>query len=114
MANCPVVVSAEYVEDAPATSTPVHWPVSAQLDLHETWMRDTDAATARRQRARVPADVAFQTKPALALTLVDRALAWEVPGKYVVADAGDGEIPTFLAGLGPGGARAALRRRRAP
>ena len=30
VANCQVVVSAEYVEDAPATSTPLHWPVSAQ------------------------------------------------------------------------------------
>src|ERR671932_234827 len=37
--NCQVVVSAEYIEDAPATSTPLHWPVSARLYLHETWMR---------------------------------------------------------------------------
>src|SRR5436309_13302202 len=28
VANCQVMVSAEYVEDAPATSTPLHWPVS--------------------------------------------------------------------------------------
>ena len=99
VANCQVVVSAEYVEDAPATSTPVHWPVSAQLYLHETWMRDTDAAQARRQRAQVPGDVTFQTKPALALALVDRARAWAVPFQHVVADAGYGEVPSFLAGL---------------
>src|SRR6058998_502777 len=59
VANCQVVVSAEYVEDAPATSTPLHWPVSARLYLHETWARDP----ARRQRTQVPAEVAFQTKP---------------------------------------------------
>ena len=99
VANCQVVVSAEYVEDAPATSTPVHWPVSAQLYLHETWMRDTNDARARRQRAQVPRDVPFQTKPALALALVDRARAWAVPFTYVVADAGYGEVPSFLAGL---------------
>ena len=97
--NCQVVVSAEYIEDAPATSTPLHWPVSARLYLHETWMRHTAEAKARRQRAQVPRDVTFQTKPALALTLVDRARAWGVPFKHVVADAGYGEIPTFLAGL---------------
>src|SRR2546425_1335492 len=42
VANCQVVVSAEYVEDAPATSTPLHWPVRARLSLHETWLRDTE------------------------------------------------------------------------
>ena len=99
VANCQVVVSAEYVADAPATSTPLHWPVSAQLYLHETWMADTAAAEARRQRAHVPGDVAFQTKPAIALALVDRARAWGVPFEQVVADAGYGEVPSFLAGL---------------
>src|SRR5918999_430778 len=52
--NCQVVVSAEYVEDAPATSTPLHWPVSARLYLHQTWMGDPDEAAARRTRAHVP------------------------------------------------------------
>jgi SRSO17 transposase len=99
VSNCQVVVSAAYIEDAPATSTPLHWPVSARLSRHETWMRDTQEATARRQRARIPSDTTFQTKPTIALALVDRALAWGVPFKHVVADAGYGEIPTFLAGL---------------
>ncbi|MDQ3703354.1 MAG: transposase, partial [Chloroflexota bacterium] len=97
VANCQVVVSAEYVEDAPATSTPRHWPVSAQLYLPQTWVGD--AAAARRARARVPDAVAFQTKPAIALGVVDRARAWGVPFRYVVADAGYGEVPRFLAGL---------------
>ena len=97
MANCQVVVSAEYVEDTPTTSTPLHWPVSAQLYLHQTWTGA--AATDRRTQAQVPPEVAFQTKPAIALGLVDRARAWGVPFEYVVADAGYGEVPSFLTGL---------------
>ena len=62
-------------------------------------MGDTAEAKARRQRAHIPAGVTFQTKPEIGLALVDRALAWGVPFRHVVADAGYGEIPAFLAGL---------------
>jgi SRSO17 transposase len=99
VANCQVVVSAEYVEDAPESSTPLHWPVSARLFLPEAWAADTPEALARRQRAHVPQEVAHQTKPALGLALVDRARAWGVPFAFVVADAGYGQTPAFLAGL---------------
>jgi len=95
VANCQVVVSAEYVADVPASPAPLHWPVSAQLFLPEPWATDPD----RRARAHVPADLSFHTKPQLALQLLDRARAWEVPFRFVVADAGYGDKPTFLAGL---------------
>jgi SRSO17 transposase len=95
VANCQVVVTAEYVEDAPETSTPLHWPVSARLFLPEGWAADP----ARRRRAHVPPDVAFQPKPELGLALVDRARAWGVPFAFVVAAAGYGQAPAFLAGL---------------
>src|SRR5581483_1406375 len=65
-ANCQVVVSAEYLAE-PTRSRPLHWPVSAQLYLHQSWADDP----ARRARAQVPDDIAFQTKPQLALTLID-------------------------------------------
>ena len=31
VANCQTLVTAEYIADAPTTSTPIHWPVTAQL-----------------------------------------------------------------------------------
>src|SRR6478735_11138835 len=81
VANCQVVVSAEYVEDAPETSAPLHWPVSARLFLPKSWAEDA----ARRQRAHVPEAVIHQTKPEVGLDLVDRARAWGVPFAFVAA-----------------------------
>src|SRR5262245_20095819 len=93
--NCQVVVSAEYVADAPTTGQPLHWPVSAQLFLPQEWANDP----ARRQRAHLPAAETAATKLERALTLVDRARAWGVPFQVVVADAGYGDQPPFLDGL---------------
>jgi SRSO17 transposase len=93
--NCQVVVSAEYLADDPASSTPFHWPVSAQLFLPEAWVADDE----RRERTHVPVDIGEQTKPAIALSLLDRARAWGVPIQAVVVDAGYGDNPHFLAGL---------------
>jgi SRSO17 transposase len=47
----------------------------------------------------VPAEVAWQTQPELALALVEQARTWGVPFASVVADAGDGDTPTCLLGL---------------
>src|SRR5271157_4378329 len=93
--NCQVVVSAEYLADDPASSTPFHWPVSAQLFVPESWVADAE----RRKRTHVPAEVGEQTKPAIALGLLDRAREWGVPIEAVVVDAGYGDNPNFLTGL---------------
>src|SRR5438876_3350929 len=87
--NCQVAVTCGYSD--PQAS----WPVAVRLSLPQEW---TDAPE-RLRRARVPADVSFQTKPQLALALRDQARAWGVPHRCVVAEADYGDNPHFLAGL---------------
>jgi SRSO17 transposase len=93
--NCQIVVTAEYIADEPGRSDVLHWPVSAQLYVPQSWASDA----VRREQAHIPADQPFQTKLEVALALVDRARRWQVPFQVVVADAGYGDQPPFLAGL---------------
>lgn len=95
ISNCQVVVSAEYLTDDPASSSPFHFPVSARLYLPESWITDDT----RRKRTRVPGQISQQTKPEIALALLDQAQSWGVPIQAVVVDAGYGDNPNFLAGL---------------
>jgi SRSO17 transposase len=87
--NCQVAVTCCYSD--PQAS----WPVAVRLYLPQAWTEDP----ARCQRARVPAEVTFQTKPQIALALLDQARAWGVPHRCIVADADYGDNPTFLSGL---------------
>jgi SRSO17 transposase len=87
--NCQVGVTCCYSD--PQAS----WPVAVRLYLPQEWTDDPE----RLRRARVPTDVPFQTKPQIALALLDQARAWGVPHRCVVADADYGDHPHFLAGL---------------
>src|SRR3982751_1462845 len=66
VANCQVTVNCHYAERTLA------WPVAPRLSLPEDWASDLS----RRTKARVPEEVVFQTKPQIALTLLDRANLW--------------------------------------
>ena len=69
--------------------------VDKRLFLPEVWW--TDAYAARRARCNVPAELTFQSKPALAAAMLE-AMAHEglLPFKYIVADCLYGNSPTFL------------------
>ena len=86
--NCQVAVSLHYATDDAAM------PLDFALYLPEEWLEQE-----RRLEAGIPQDVIFHPKWELALTLIDRALAWEVPRGVITADAGYGNITEFRAAL---------------
>ncbi len=89
VANCHVVVSCQYADAR------YSWPVNVRLYLPESWTQDK----ARCQRAQVPEEATFATKPEIALTLVDEADQWGVPYEAITADAAYGGNLAFLAEL---------------
>jgi SRSO17 transposase len=87
--NCQVTVNCHYAERTLA------WPVATRLYLPQEWALDP----ARRDKAKVPEDVEFQTKPEIALALLDRANELGIRHAAVTADGDYGDNPNFLAGL---------------
>ena len=57
--------------------------------------KDRSVDLKRRERAKVPEDIEFATKPEIAMGLIDKAMAAGVAPKRVVADAGYGVDTTF-------------------
>src|SRR3954462_12926454 len=75
--NCQVTVNCHYAERT------IAWPVATRLYLPLSWANDVE----RRKKARVPESVVFQTKPQIALDLLDRADKMGVAYSCVTADA---------------------------
>lgn len=65
--------------------------IGLRLYLPEAW---TDARS-RCEAAGVPPDIGFKKKWQIALELLDQALAWGLPKRTVLADAGYGEVTEF-------------------
>ena len=87
--NCQVAVSLSVANDQ--ASLPVAW----RLYLPEAWAEDPS----RRAKAGVPEAIGFQTKTAIALGQMRRALEDGVPGGVVLADAGYGDEADFRVGV---------------
>jgi SRSO17 transposase len=87
--NCQITVNCHYAERT------IAWPVATRLYLPKEWALDKT----RRDKAKVPPEVVFQTKPQIALGLLDQADEMGVAYSCVVADADYGDNPNFLAGL---------------
>lgn len=87
--NCQVAVSLSVANAA--ASLPVAW----RLYLPREWAEDIE----RRTKAGVPAELAFQTKPTMALEQIEAALAAGIPRGVVLADAGYGADMKFQARL---------------
>lgn len=83
--NCQVAVSLSV-----ATRTE-HVPIDFALYLPSVWMDDP----ARRNAAKVPPDMQFQTKIDLALGMLEQAVRDGIPGEIVLADSAYGESHLF-------------------
>ena len=89
VANCQVVVTLHYAD--PAAS----WPVNARLYLPAEWTDEPQ----RMKKAGVPEDIEFQSKPEIALALLDEANEMGISHEAVVSDASYGGNDTYLSGL---------------
>ena len=92
--NCQIGVFAAYV------SGKGHAFIDRSLYLPKAWADDP----ARRAAAHVPQEIAFATKPHLARTMVERAIAAGVPFAWVVGDSiyGVSEVEMALRRAGKG------------
>src|SRR5437868_3482347 len=92
--NCQIGVFAAYV------SRHGHGFIDRSLYLPKSWTDDPD----RMAAAHVPPGTTFATKPRLARAMIERAIAANVPFRWVAADSvyGVGEIETRLRKAGKG------------
>jgi SRSO17 transposase len=83
--NCQIAVSLHAV--GARGTLPVGW----SLYLPEEWCADES----RRARAKIPAAVAFETKPQLADRLIEQAASWQLPLAPILADSAYGDNSAF-------------------
>jgi SRSO17 transposase len=83
--NCQVAVSLSIAGDRASL------PIGYRLYLPKEWAEDFS----RRTEADIPEAIRFQTKPEIALDLIERALKENIPQAIVLADAGYGNDTDF-------------------
>src|SRR5467141_211850 len=88
-ANCQVAVTLSLANHHASL------PVAYRLYLPKAWAEDA----ARRCKAKVPEDIAFKTKPEIALDQIRWAHEIGLPGRMVLLDAGYGHDSKLRAGI---------------
>src|SRR6266852_4282169 len=88
-ANCQVVVTLSIANHHASL------PIAYRLYLPQEWAQDA----ARRQKAHVPAEIAFATKPQIALEQIRQACAVGVPRGAVLLDASYGSHSALRTGI---------------
>ena len=83
--NCQVAVSLSLANEHFSV------PVGYRMYLPKDWSVDLE----RREKAKVPTDIEFATKPVIAMGLIDAAITADVAPAIVVADAGYGVDTAF-------------------
>ncbi|MDR7436024.1 MAG: IS701 family transposase [Armatimonadota bacterium] len=92
VANCQVGVYLGYVSRIGYTLANAH------LFLPQEWFDEAHAE--KRRRCGVPEDAEFQTKPQIALSMLEQAVnLGELPFRWVIADSLYGNSPTFREGV---------------
>jgi SRSO17 transposase len=79
--NCQIGVSVHAV--GAKGTVPLGWA----LYLPEEWCEDAQ----RREKAKIPEEIEFQTKPELAVDLVERAAGWEIAEAPILGDCAYGK-----------------------
>jgi SRSO17 transposase len=87
--NCQITVSVHAV--GAGGTLPLGW----RLYLPEEWCDDLP----RRQKAKIPDEIVFQTKPQLAAELSTIASGWQIPQAPILADSAYGDDAAFRIGL---------------
>jgi len=87
--NCQIAVSLHAVGER--GTLPLGW----SLYLPEEWCSDSE----RREKAKIPAAISFQTKPQLAGSLAEQAAGFQIPQAPILADAAYGDDTAFRSGL---------------
>lgn len=85
VANCQIAVSLS------VATWSQHLPIDFELYLPRCWSDDP----ARRAEAHIPDEVGFRTRPELAMQMIRRALANDVPMGVVLADPAYGDSSAF-------------------
>ena len=87
--NCQITVSLHAVGEQ--GTLPLGWA----LYLPEEWCADQE----RRQKAKIPAEIGFATKPQLAAALAERAAGWQLPRAPILGDCAYGDDTALRTGL---------------